>query len=177
MDERRPGVIRRAIALAARHRAITATVGLIGLGLTIFVLAYFQPQKLFLDQRVNEAMPSATADAAPTITTVSTGTFRGLSHGAEGQAKVLDLGGRRVLRFENFSVQNGPDLFVYLSALPGDAPERDYPGTFLDLGRLKGNIGDQNYEIPADVDLARYRSVVIWCKRFSTPFAAASVEA
>lgn len=168
------GIIGRARASVRRHRAMSAAIAIIILAMSIFVLTYFEPQKLFLDDRVSEAMPSATADAAPA--TVGGGAFRGLSHDAEGDAKILDLGnGRRVLRFEHFSVQNGPDLFVYLSSVSGDAAERAYPGTFLDLGEIKGNIGDQNYEIPVGIDLSDYRSVVIWCKRFSTPFAAAPI--
>jgi len=166
------GIVRRALASIMRHRVVSATIAAIGLGLTIFVLAYFEPQKLFLDDRVNEAMPTASA-----MDTVGGDSFLGLSHDASGEALILDLGGeRRVLRFENFNVQNGPDLFVYLSSVRGDAAERDFPGTFLDLGKIKGNIGNQNYDIPEGTEVRAYRSVVIWCKRFSTPFAAAPIQ-
>ena len=82
-------------------------------------------------------------------------------------------GGRRYVRFEDFETSNGPALKVYLSAAPASGPGDGFDDRFVDLGDLKGNIGSQNYTIPAGVRLDRYRSVVVWCKRFSVPFAAA----
>jgi hypothetical protein len=81
-------------------------------------------------------------------------------------------GTQTFLRFEGFETDNGPDLNVYLiSGAPGDDPGENY----VDLGDLKGNIGDQNYEIPAGVDLSQYRSVVIWCVRFGVGFGGAEL--
>ncbi len=98
------------------------------------------------------------------------------SHGTAGVAKVLtDGAGRRVLRFEDFETSNGPDLNVYLSSAPLDAPPRDFDDDFVDLGDLKGNIGNQNYEIPESVDLDRHSRVVIWCVRFSVVFGVADL--
>ncbi len=71
------------------------------------------------------------------------------------------------MRLENF-VTNGPDLYVYLSA---DAQARD----FLDLGRLKGNIGDRNYVVPVGADLSRYKYVLVWCRAFSVLFGSAQL--
>lgn len=85
-------------------------------------------------------------------------------HTAEGIAKIVASGGERVLTFQSFQARNGPDLFVYL------ASDRDVSKGFVDLGRLKGNIGDQNYHIPADTDLSKYKVAVIWCRAFSVPF-------
>ena len=80
------------------------------------------------------------------------------------------------LRFEDFQVLNGPDLHVWLV---GDDPVADTvgvePAVYVDLGALTGNIGDQNYTIPADLDLSQYKSVVIWCVPFRVPFNAASL--
>ncbi len=76
--------------------------------------------------------------------------------------------GQRFLRFENFDSSNGPDLNVYLV-------NPDDPDDFIDLGDLSGNIGNQNYEIPADVDLDRYSQVSIWCVRFSVGFGTADL--
>ena len=100
------------------------------------------------------------------IVTVASGEFSGLSrYTVTGDAVVLNDGTeQRFLRFENFESNNGPDLNVYLRAADGD---------FVDLGDLKGNIGDQNYEIPADVDLAVYSTVEIWCVRFGVGFGSA----
>lgn len=98
------------------------------------------------------------------------GTFSGAGdgfHNAEGTARVLHLDdGSTVLRLEDFQVTNGPDLFVYLSA---DKNASDY----VDLGMLKANSGNQNYELPDGVDLSKYDNVVIWCKSFSVYFGGA----
>jgi hypothetical protein len=83
--------------------------------------------------------------------------------------------GRRVLRLEDLHTSNGPALFVYLSANPAHGPNGAFDDTYIDLGRLKGNIGSQNYEIPPDVDPGQYPSVVIWCDRFDAAFGAADL--
>lgn len=91
-------------------------------------------------------------------------------HKAEGIAKVIDLtDGRTFLRLENLKTTNGPDLYLYLST-GKDVSE------IVDLGRLKGNIGNQNYEIPAGTDLSKFNTVLIWCKAFSTLFGSAQLS-
>lgn len=91
-------------------------------------------------------------------------------HKAEGIAKVINLAdGRTFLRLENLKTTNGPDLYVYLS-VGKDASD------IVNLGRLKGNIGNQNYEIPAGADLSKYNTVLIWCKAFSTLFGSAKLS-
>jgi hypothetical protein len=72
--------------------------------------------------------------------------------------------GKRILRFTDFKVSNGPDVVVYISAID-DANDNDTVNNskFISLGSIKGNIGDQNYYLPDDLDLNVYRSVVIWC--------------
>ena len=95
------------------------------------------------------------------------GTFIGIGdgiHNADGTAKILTLvDGSKILRLENFKSTNGPDLHVYLST-------DKMASHFIDLGRLKGNIGNQNYQIPVDIDLSKYNNVLIWCKAFSLLF-------
>ena len=99
---------------------------------------------------------------------VSSGAFASLDHPTSGTALlVVQPDGSRLLRFEGLETDNGPDLRVVLST--AEAGSGDY-SSFVELGRLKGNIGDQNYEIPADVDLGSIRSVVIWCERFASAF-------
>lgn len=99
-----------------------------------------------------------------------TGEFTSRDHVTSGTATVFQLPeGGLVLRFEDLAIDNGPDLFVYLDDDPGDAPPDAYDdGT--NLGRLKGNIGNQNYDVPAGTDLDVLRTVVIWCDRFASPF-------
>jgi len=154
-----------------RHRRVLAAAALTAAGVAIFVLAYFEPQKLFIDDRVAEAPPAATA-----VRTLSAATFRSYEHATTGRARVIvTAGGRRYVRFEGFETSNGPALKVYLSAAPASGPGDSFDDRFVDLGDLKGNVGSQNYAIPHDVSLDGYRSVVVWCKRFSVPFAAAAL--
>jgi len=155
------------------HRRLLGLLALAAVGLAAFVLAYFEPQKLFIDDRVAEAVP-----AAATAKTLSAGTFRSYEHATSGRARVIaGADGRRYVRFEDFETSNGPALKVYLSASPATGPGDRFDDRFVDLGDLKGNIGSQNYAIPRGVRLDRYRSVVVWCERFSVPFAAAAVSA
>jgi hypothetical protein len=83
--------------------------------------------------------------------------------------------GQRLLRLEDFESTNGPDLFVYLTAAGASDDDAALDADFVDLGVLTGNIGNQNYVIPSDVDLDRYDSVVIWCRRFTTSFGVADL--
>jgi Electron transfer DM13 len=164
--------------------------------LFVFVLVWFQPQQLVLNREVNEALPGDSsqqiveenegkprsadgknANSKPKIEVVAKGTFRALAHPVSGQAKVLDVSGDRYLRFEDFTVENGPDLRVYLSAAPSHSDGPAFGSDFIDLGSLKGNVGDQNYRIPAGAELSRFRSAVIWCRRFSVGFAGAPISA
>jgi len=167
----------------------------------------FRPDKLFVDDRVDESLsdafpvastvattatPTTTAmtdgeEAAvdstttpPTTTTTvvpepvaaTTGPFEGFAHPAAGTAAVYQQDGAFVLRFEDDTeIFNGPDLYVYL--LAADSYEDGDPGDYVDLGKLKGNVGGQNYELPADYDPAVHQYVLVWCKRFAVPFAGA----
>lgn len=98
-------------------------------------------------------------------------------HGAVGTATIYELpGGDRVLRFEDFRSKNGPDLHVYLST---EVPTSTFAGlgdNEIHLGSLKGNVGNQNYEIPTEVDLSQYRSVVIYCRPFRVVFSSAALS-
>jgi hypothetical protein len=114
----------------------------------------------------------------PQIIVEAAGSFIDRSHPTEGIARVLgDGSGQRFLRFEDFRTDNGPDLNVYLSAAPPDAPAGDFDSDFVDLGDLKGNVGAQNYEIPAGLDLDHYSTVAIWCVRFGVVFGVAELIA
>jgi hypothetical protein len=121
---------------------------------------------------LSSALTLAAQSGAPQIAAASE--FISLDHGTTGTALLVALpDGGVTLRFEDLDTSNGPDLYVVLT--PHAADSGDYDGR-LQLGRLKGNRGDQNYDIPPGTDLTAFRSVVIWCERFSSPFGAASVE-
>jgi Electron transfer DM13 len=192
-----------------RRRWAVGAGALVIVAVAAVVLVWFQPQKLFIDERVDQPVPTATTappaddrvgDAAPgsepsggatgsppettappTTATpepvdIATGSFVSLDHATSGTVRVLGLAdGRRFVRLEGFATENGPDLYVYLSANPAGGPEAAFDDAFRNLGRLQGNIGDQNYEIPADLALDGFASVVVWCDRFDSAFGAADL--
>ena len=136
----------------------------------------FRPERLVVNRRVNEAMPTAQGDSSAQA--LVSGHFYSILHPTEGTATVYRLGdGARVLRLTSFHTSNGPDVHVYMVAADDakDVATVQQAG-FIDLGVLKGNIGDQNYILGSDLDLAKYRAVSIWCKRFSVNFGAAALK-
>ena len=120
------------------------------------------------------------AEEGKTAKAVETGTFHGKVHSTTGRATIYqEEDGKLVLRLTRFKTSNGPDVHVVLIA--GTDAEDD--ANFLksgvervELGSLKGNEGDQNYEIPAGTDLSRFRTVSIYCERFNANFGAAPLE-
>lgn len=135
----------------------------------------FRPERLFVNQQVNEQFPTASAATMAAPAALATGQFHNVAHDTTGSATIYQLaGGKRTLRLTNFQTSNGPDVRVYLVAAE-DAKDNDTVtrAGFLEVGALKGNIGDQNYDVPADADLARYKAVTIWCKRFGVNFGTA----
>ena len=136
----------------------------------------FRPERLVVNRRVDEAMPTAQGERSPRP--LESGRFYSILHPTEGTATIYRTGdGTRVLRLTSFKTSNGPDVHVYMVAADDakDAAIVQQAG-FIDLGVLKGNIGDQNYTLGSDVDLGKYRAVSIWCKRFSVNFGAAALR-
>jgi hypothetical protein len=172
-----------------------ALVGVIVIvGVVGFLL--FRPDTLLTDVEADESLEEAFAtttttiaqasssttlvDPATTTTTsvpagpvqLSSGRFAGIDHSAEGTAAVYEQDGAHVLRFEDDTmIQNGPDLYVWL--LAAESYEGGTPVDYIDLGTLKGTVGGQNYSLPEEFDPAVHRTVLVWCLRFSVPFAAA----
>lgn len=157
---------------------------LIAIGLVVAVGGWyaFRPERLVIDQKVNEALPPTVQQAGGAIATanvaLASGSFHGVHHETSGTATLYRRGdGTRVLRFTNFATSNGPDVRIYLVAAPDAADnETVTKAGFIELGAMKGNQGDQNYEVPANVDLAKYRAVTIWCRRFAVNFATAPLS-
>jgi hypothetical protein len=152
-------------------------IAILVLAIAVFAAWYaFRPERLVVNVRVNERFPAAEGDSTAEI--MESGTFYGVKHPTTGAATIYLLGdGNRVLRFTNFRTSNGPDVHVYLVAAD-DAPDNAsvVRAAFIDLGSLKGNIGDQNYALGADVDLSKYRTIAVWCKRFSINFGVAPLR-
>ncbi|MFK0044184.1 DM13 domain-containing protein [Streptomyces sp. NPDC090741] len=176
-----------------RRRPLLAGV-LIAAALVLGAGLYWaQPWKLWQNSTVNEALPTAStapapgssrpgAAPAPGPQTIAQGSLISHEHSTTGTVKLIKLpDGSRTLRLENLDTSSGPDLRVWLT----DAPVKEGAdgwfvfddGKYVSLGKLKGNKGDQNYEIPADVNLADYSSVTIWCDRFNVSFGAAALRA
>ena len=125
------------------------------------------------DESMEEPMPDPAEPVA-----ILTGSFMDADrfHQGSGDAKVFRLpDGRTILRFENFNVTNGPALSVLLSSNPTPALDGDL-GDYVDLGPLKGNIGNQNYEIMDSINVDDYKSVIIYCVPFHVIFSTATLE-
>lgn len=123
------------------------------------------------DHEMDEEMPESTDEWQ----VVREGNFRDADslHMGSGTATIFQRGDERVLRFEDFNVTNGPALHVLLVE---NVDGGTAMGNYLDLGPLKGNIGNQNYEIPADVNLEDYNGIMIYCVPFHVVFATAPLQ-
>jgi hypothetical protein len=175
------------IRTVSRHPVTWVVAALLAVVLAI-ALYLFQPWRLFTTVEVDEALPGPAATApAPGDPTPSparrpkvlaSGAFVSHEHATSGKARVLRLGdGSRVLRIEDLDTSDGPDLRVWLTdqAVTPDGWRVFDDGRWLELGTLKGNRGNANYQIPKSADLGKFTSVTIWCKRFSVSFGAASL--
>jgi hypothetical protein len=176
-----------AFATAFRSRAFRWPV-LGAYVVTAAVIGGYLSMSVFMDNVVNEQvavaapLPAAGSQSAdgepsePQNVLLRSGRFESVRHSATGKAQAIELAeGGRVLTLTDFDVDNGPDLRVYLVAGPATAEEE--VDDLVELGGLKGNRGNQQYEIPGDVDVNRYSTVVIWCRAFSVLFARAPLQA
>ncbi|WP_265864100.1 DM13 domain-containing protein [Streptomyces sp. SKN60] len=174
----------------------------VGLAVVVAGLLWFKPWALWVDETVNEALPSAnpnpnanatspapTKGAPPSASasqapsgpvTVAQGSFISHEHATTGVVKVVRLAdGTHTLRLEGLDTSNGPDLRVWLSDAPVKEGKAGWgvfdEGKYVNLAKLKGNKGDQNYALPAGLDWSAYPSVSIWCDRFDVSFGAAAL--
>lgn len=152
---------------------------LVVVGAIVLVLAWwaFRPEKLWINTTVNEPAPfSSAADSQPLFT----GSFESRAHPTNGRASVYQNSvGKRELRLSDFRTSNGPDVRVLL----GQTTDENLKQTFvkgelksIELGPLKANQGDQNYQLPDSADLSRYDTVVIYCVRFHVVFGVAKLN-
>ena len=159
---------RRAVVAAA---FVAGTVGFVA-GNAFWYLA----SPLWIDRVVSEGLP---AELQTKIAAM--GTFRDADsvHQGSGTVTIFDtMTGAKVVRFTDFKVTNGPDLKVWLVKAGDIKASADVNASeWLPLGPLKGNIGEQNYIVPQEANLADYKSVVIWCEQFGVLFSAADLAA
>ena len=147
-----------------RRRKVMVVSALVAvIAVLVVAFGWFEVHTLVIDDRVAETAPVARDVAWQ-------GSFESIDHETLGSAVVLGDADERYVRLQDFRTSNGPDLRVYL--IPAEA---DGIGDAIDLGPLKGNVGDQNYTVPPTADLAQYSRVLIWCVRFDSPFGAATL--
>ena len=152
---------------------------LIAVGIPVLIGAWwaFRPEKLWINKQVNEPAPFAsTTDPQP----LYTGLLEGEAHKTSGRATIYKTAdGKEYLRLTNFSTSNGPDVHVLLARSDDENLKQEIVRGQLDsieLGPLKGNQGDQNYDLPASVDVQKYNAAVIFCERFHAVFGVARLE-
>ena len=137
----------------------------------------FRPEKLFINQKVSEAAPAALSSEPEAL---YTGKLEGKIHQTSGRATIYkNKDGKEYLRLSDFTTSNGPDVHVVLVRAEDKALEQEIVKGDLEhveLGTLKGNQGDQNYDLPAAVDLNQYQAVAIYCERFHAIFGVARLE-
>ncbi|MFJ3950855.1 DM13 domain-containing protein [Streptomyces libani] len=174
----------------SRRTVLTVLLGLVvaaGLG-----LALFQPWKAFTDTEVNEALPASSSSmrTQPSMKEspmsprpaagpkdLAEGRFVTHEHATSGIARTVRLAdGGHVVRLEDLKTSDGPDVRVYLSTRDAGAVKTGLGDGAVELGKLKGNLGNQNYTVPAGTDLSEFRSAVLWCERFSVSFGAADLS-
>jgi hypothetical protein len=173
------------LAIAWRWRGLAVPV--VGAYLiTAAVVGIYLGRSMFLDNEVNEDVVTAAPQRPPARgaegrqerprnVLLARGEFEGVAHSASGTASTIRRArGGNVLTLTSFEVDNGPDLRVYL--VSGPARDESEVDDFEDLGALKGNKGDQQYDVPRGLDLERYSTVVIWCRAFSVNFARAPLR-
>jgi hypothetical protein len=155
-----------------RWRWILVAVVVIGVP-----IAWYLGSPLFVNRVVNEP---ATTEAIPAgaPATVAQGSFVGADdfHKGEGTATLYRAASGHVLRLDAFKVTNGPDLHVILTKHPMPRTRADVQQGYVEVAKLKGNIGSQNYTLPAGLTLADYQAVVIYCKPFHVVFATARLQ-
>lgn len=146
-----------------------------------FGLYWFQPWKLWTSTTVEDTLPVVTASTSsmatgPTL--LASGTFVTHEHETSGSVQLIrQPDGTVVLAIAGLATSDGPDLHVWLTDQKVTADEWKVfdDGYHREIGKLKGNKGDQVYQVPADVELGKVTSVTIWCERFSVSFGAATL--
>lgn len=137
----------------------------------------FRPEKLFINQQVSEAAPAAVRGEAEPL---YTGKLESREHPTSGRATIFkDGSGKAYLRLTDFATSNGPDVHVVLVKAEEAAMSKIIvPASleYVELGSLKGNQGDQNYDLPAGADLQKYQAVAIYCERFHAIFGVTKLE-
>ena len=160
--------------------AFTALAGAFLLQSSLWAQEKMQQDSMKQDEMKHDKMQDDKMMNDGKAKTLETGKFHGKVHATSGRATVYQgADGKLVLRLTNFKTSNGPDVHVILVATQDAMDDVNFlkeNTERVELGKLKGNEGDQNYEIPAGTDLTKFRTVSIYCERFNANFGAAPLE-
>jgi hypothetical protein len=107
--------------------------------------------------------------------TLAKGEFMSDAHETKGTAEIVEKDGQKYVRLTGFMTSNGPDVRILLVKGDATTSEAIKEAGWIDLGALKGNVGDQNYLIPGETMLDEYKTVSVWCRRFGVNFGSASL--
>lgn len=186
-------------ARTTRRRSLLVLSAIVGGALALLALLYLQPWSGLLGEDDDTVLPGgltveaerAMRQAAETdregsdpigldgVVELSRGPFSGRSGQVVEAGELVVLGGpngERLVRIEGLDMTNGPDLHVELSTAPPDALTPEFGFERVDLGELVYNVGDSTYTVPAEFDVANYRSVTIWCQRYDVNYAVAPIS-
>lgn len=144
------------------------------IGIVILGFAYYAISPLFINIKLDEALPEAKQMKSESVEksqvqTVSASIIGTTGHPASGTARIVEVEGKSYIRYENFKTINGPDLYVYLAK---DLDAKQY----VNIGTLRATEGNVNYEIPQEVNIAEYKYIMTWCKRFGVLFNYAEIK-
>jgi Electron transfer DM13 len=142
----------------------------ISIGVVLLAFGYYTISPFFINIKADDLNPavnstSSTTSVQPTAPVNVVGTA---GHSASGTVRIVEAGGKRYIRYENFKTINGPDIYVYL-AKDLDAKE------FVNIGRVRATEGNINYEIPTGVNVDDYPYVLTWCEAFGVLFNSAKL--
>jgi hypothetical protein len=165
------------------HWRLVLTLGAL---MALAPVGWYLGSPLFVTRTVSEALPASSIQLGrqPVETALpkrlasgSFGVIDGI-HRGQGSANVLRLtDGSQVLRLEDFMVTNGPDLYVYFSPHPAPRSSAElHEGGAFEVAPLKGNVGDQNYPLPAELNVEHFASAVVYCRRFAVVFSTAELR-
>jgi Electron transfer DM13 len=172
------GVVFVAVAVTSARRRhlvwpLAAAYGSVAIAALVLVIA-----PTLIDREVNERVvrgtPVSRSPQGNRSVELAAGRFGPIAHDGRGRAAVVELPDRsRLLTLTDFETDPGPDLRVYLSS---SDPAKGELGNVVDLGALKGNVGDQQYSLPPTVEIERLSTVVVWCRAFSVAFTSAPLR-
>lgn len=152
-------------SFVVRRRGPALRAGAVSAMVTLVLAGGYLAVSSMIDRTVDEALPSAPA--------VATGEFRSIAHETSGTAELVVTAEGPAIAFRDFRTDPGPDLQVYVGAGRLAAGSTD---GMVRVGSLKGNVGNQVYALPDEVDASRGITVLVWCRAFSVPFGAATLE-